>query len=230
MLELSFKFQAKCFKCSEWHSRFESLALLKIRAFLNSKRVALHMKSKVWRCTCFTISLNKEGQRIWCRENSWQQEGEIESPLALMHKTKKREGEDQAMSVSAQAHPLSGPKPQMREVGRNHRTWKLFLCPGNSSATCKSQIQPAPGQHQRKTARPADLRTASQCPAYLQWSMEEAAESSQISKIWGYQKIAKIKSGPPPAVPLLSISKITESRDLHRYFYTPVHSSIIHNS
>ena len=191
MLELSFKFQAKCFKCSEWHSRFESLALLKIRAFLNSKRVALHMKSKVWRCTCFTISLNKEGQRIWCRENSWQQEGEIESPLALMHKTKKREGEDQAMSVSAQAHPLSGPKPQMREVGRNHRTWKLFLCPGNSSATCKSQIQPAPGQHQRKTARPADLRTASQCPAYLSEVWRKQPKVLRSPKFGGTKKLLR---------------------------------------
>lgn len=42
---------------------------------------------------------------------------------------------------------------------------------------------------------------------------------------------ADIKLPNDPAIPLLGIlSKRTESRDSGRYLYTPVHSSIIHNS
>ena len=35
------------------------------------------------------------------------------------------------------------------------------------ASTFKSPVQPAPRKYQRKTARPTDLRTVSQCPAYL---------------------------------------------------------------
>lgn len=48
-LEISFELQPKCFNIQSETRVFEILALLKIRGFLNFKRIALHIKSKFWR-------------------------------------------------------------------------------------------------------------------------------------------------------------------------------------
>ena len=98
------------------------------------------------------------------------------------------------------------------------------------ASTFKSPVQPAPGKYQRKTARPTDLRTVSQCPASLSEVWRKKGKFSDLQNL-GIPKITKIKSRPissnstPGYIP-----KITESRDLNRYLQTPVDSSILHNT
>jgi len=181
------------------------------------------------RCTCFTVSLNKEGQRIRCRENSRQQGVEIESPLVLRNKTK-REGEDQVMSVSLGSLPLTAETSKQRGWKESQSMEAVPLSSEYCASTFKSPVQPAPGKYQRKTARPTDLRTVSQCPASLSEVWRKKGKFSDLQNL-GIPKITKIKSRPissnstPGYIP-----KITESRDLNRYLQTPVDSSILHNT
>ena len=145
--------------------------------------------------------------------------------------TEEQDKEDQVMSMSAQAHFLSQLKPQTRKAGRNHRAWKLFLCPVN---TVHQHLSPQFSQHQGNTrGKQPGPQTREQSHNVLPTSVTYGGSRRKFSDLQnlGIPKITKIKSRPlssnstPGYIP-----KITESRNLNRYLYIPVHSSILHNT
>lgn len=140
------------FSCLEWFNSFENLALLKIRGFLKSNRVALLLKSIFWRWTYFPIALTQKAQRYGAGK-ILDKKFKQKVPLLLVHKTQDRGYEGQVIRC------VSWPPSLRAETSKTLKAERLqgIIWHGKFSfvqwitqQTLSPHVGPAPGQYVRR--------------------------------------------------------------------------------